>query len=107
MNGSVSTGRGRTTPFERWRGERSRLFPFLADVAVLRAYRGFRPYCPDHLPVIGADPRAPGLVHACGHEGAGIGLSTATGILVSQVLREAATDMSIQPFRPDRFGDAA
>jgi D-hydroxyproline dehydrogenase subunit beta len=84
-----------------------RLFPFLADVAAFRAYRGFRPYCPDHLPVIGADPRAPGLVHACGHEGAGIGLSTATGILVSQILREAATDMSIEPFRPDRFDEAA
>ena len=81
----------------------ARLFPFLADVAVLRAYRGFRPYCPDHLPVIGADPRAPGLVHACGHEGAGIGLATATGILVSQVVRGAATDMSLHPFRPDRF----
>jgi glycine/D-amino acid oxidase-like deaminating enzyme len=84
-----------------------RLFPFLADVAALRAYRGFRPYCPDHLPVIGADPRAPGLVHACGHEGAGIGLSTATGLLVSQVLRGAATDMSLEAFRPDRFEDVA
>lgn len=81
----------------------ARLFPFLTDVAVLRAYRGFRPYCPDHLPVIGADPRAPGLVHACGHEGAGIGLATATGILVSQVVRRVATDMSLHAFRPDRF----
>ncbi|HET7829652.1 MAG TPA: FAD-dependent oxidoreductase, partial [Candidatus Limnocylindrales bacterium] len=49
------------------------LFPFLADVSLLRSYLGFRPYCPDHLPIIGEDPRAPGLVHACGHEGAGIG----------------------------------
>ena len=30
------------------------LFPFLADVQALRTYQGFRPYCPDHLPVIGA-----------------------------------------------------
>jgi glycine/D-amino acid oxidase-like deaminating enzyme len=52
------------------------VFPFLADVALLRTYLGFRPYCPDHLPVIGEDPRAPGLVHACGHEGAGIGISS-------------------------------
>ena len=49
------------------------LFPVLAGVHALRAYRGFRPYCPDHLPVIGPDPRLPGLLHACGHEGAGIG----------------------------------
>src|SRR5699024_7513096 len=33
------------------------LFPFLADVAIMRHYHGFRPYCPDHLPVIGPDPR--------------------------------------------------
>jgi glycine/D-amino acid oxidase-like deaminating enzyme len=84
-----------------------RLFPFLADVAALRAYRGFRPYCPDHLPVIGADPRVPGLLHACGHEGAGIGLSTATGILLSQVLRAAPTEIELHPFRPERFDEDA
>ncbi|MBQ0825850.1 FAD-dependent oxidoreductase [Streptomyces sp. RG38] len=60
-----------------------RLFPFLRDVHLLRAYRGFRPYCPDHLPVVGPDPRAPGVVHACGHEGAGIGLAPGTGALVT------------------------
>ncbi|MGH3681289.1 MAG: NAD(P)/FAD-dependent oxidoreductase, partial [Natronosporangium sp.] len=51
------------------------LFPFLAAVPVLRAYRGFRPYLPDHLPAIGPDPHVPGLWHAGGHEGAGIGLA--------------------------------
>jgi D-hydroxyproline dehydrogenase subunit beta len=80
-----------------------RLFPCLADVAVLRAYRGFRPYCPDHLPVIGPDPRAPGLWHACGHEGAGIGLSAATGLLISQGLCDQQTELSLAPFRPERF----
>ena len=84
-----------------------RLFPFLADVDALRAYRGFRPYCPDHLPVIGADPRIPGLFHACGHEGAGIGLSTATGILLSQVLRGVSTEIALHPFRPERFDEDA
>ena len=37
----------------------------------MRAYVGFRPYAPDHLPVIGPDPRLLGLWHATGHEGAG------------------------------------
>ena len=45
------------------------LFPALAGIQVLRHYHGFRPYCPDHLPVIGPDPRAPGLLHACGTKG--------------------------------------
>ncbi|MDG9683909.1 FAD-dependent oxidoreductase [Streptomyces sp. DH18] len=63
-----------------------RLFPFLRGVHLLRAYRGFRPYCPDHLPVIGPDPRVPGVLHACGHEGAGIGLAPGTGALVTAQL---------------------
>jgi glycine/D-amino acid oxidase-like deaminating enzyme len=79
------------------------LFPFLADVHLLRGYLGFRPYCPDHLPVIGPDPRAPWLVHACGHEGAGIGLSAATGHLIAQTLTGTAPDLDLTPFRPDRF----
>lgn len=79
------------------------LFPFLADVTLLRTYLGFRPYCPDHLPVIGTDPRAPGLVHACGHEGAGIGLSAATGHLIAQTLTGATPDLDLTPFRPERF----
>ncbi|GAA3148879.1 hypothetical protein GCM10017687_77840 [Streptomyces echinatus] len=62
------------------------LFPFLERVRALRTYAGFRPYLPDHLPAIGPDPRAPGLFHACGHEGAGIGLATGTGRLVAQAL---------------------
>ncbi|MFD4024155.1 NAD(P)/FAD-dependent oxidoreductase [Streptomyces sp. NPDC058576] len=60
-----------------------RLFPFLRDVHLIRAYRGFRPYCPDHLPVVGPDPRVPGVLHACGHEGAGIGLAPGTGALIT------------------------
>jgi glycine/D-amino acid oxidase-like deaminating enzyme len=83
------------------------LFPFLADVALLRGYLGFRPYCPDHLPVIGPDPRVPGLVHACGHEGAGIGLSAATGHLIAQALTGVPPDLDLHPFRPDRFAAAA
>ena len=79
------------------------LFPFLADVSLLRTYLGFRPYCPDHLPVIGEDPRAPGLIHACGHEGAGIGLAAATAHLIAQHVTGRPTDLDLAPFRPDRF----
>ncbi|MEU1268644.1 FAD-binding oxidoreductase [Streptomyces sp. NPDC005799] len=85
----------------------TRLFPFLADVRALRAYTGFRPYMPDHLPAIGPDPRVPGLFHACGHEGAGIGLSTGTGHLIAQVLTAKTPDLDLAPFRPDRFAEEA
>jgi glycine/D-amino acid oxidase-like deaminating enzyme len=79
------------------------LFPFLATVTLLRAYRGFRPYTPDHLPVIGPDPRVPGLFHACGHEGAGIGLAPATGHLIAQLLTGSPTDVDPTPFAAERF----
>ena len=83
------------------------LFPFLADVNLLRTYLGFRPYCPDHLPVIGPDPRVPGLIHACGHEGAGIGLSAVTGHLIAQTIIGATPSLDLTPFRPDRFAAVA
>lgn len=82
-----------------------RLFPFLSRVRAMRTYLGFRPYLPDHLPAIGPDPRAPGLFHACGHEGAGIGLATGTGQLIAQVLSGKASELDLTPFRPERFGE--
>jgi glycine/D-amino acid oxidase-like deaminating enzyme len=81
----------------------TKLFPFLSDVHAMRSYLGFRPYMPDHLPAIGPDPRVPGLVHACGHEGAGIGLATGTGHLIAQLLGDRTPDLDLTPFRPDRF----
>jgi glycine/D-amino acid oxidase-like deaminating enzyme len=79
------------------------LFPMLASVKVMRSYLGFRPYCPDHLPVLGHDPRAPGLWHASGHEGAGIGLSVGTAKLLIQALGGQPTDLDLSAFRPERF----
>ncbi|MEV0947503.1 FAD-dependent oxidoreductase [Rhodococcus sp. NPDC049939] len=79
-----------------------RLFPFLADMQILRTYGGFRPYMPDHLPVIGEDPRVPGLYHVTGHEGAGVGLSVASAdILLAQILGEVPP-VDAAPFAVDR-----
>ncbi|MEU5719241.1 FAD-dependent oxidoreductase [Streptomyces sp. NPDC020403] len=84
-----------------------RLFPFLRKVHLIRAYRGFRPYCPDHLPVVGPDPRVPHVIHACGHEGAGIGLAPATGALVTAHLLgrpwRGADPAAYTALLPDRF----
>ena len=75
-----------------------RLFPFLGDMSVMRSYGGFRPFMPDHLPVIGRDHRRPGLWHATGHEGAGIGLSLATADLLRDQLLGSATAIDAAPF---------
>ncbi len=81
-----------------------RLFPVLAEVRLLRTYVGFRPWLPDHLPAIGEDPRVPGFVQASGHEGAGIGLAPATGLLVRALVTGSPALLDPAPFRPDRPG---
>jgi len=85
-------------------GKAIRLFPALRSVPLMRAYGGLRPYLPDHLPVIGLDPRAPGVWHAAGHEGAGIGLAPATGRLVADLFTGTPPHLDPAPFRVDRPG---
>lgn len=87
----------------RLAAQATRLFPVLAEVRAIRTYAGFRPYLPDHLPAIGPDPRAPGLFHACGHEGAGIGLAPATGLLIAAQLTGRQLPLDPAPFAPERF----
>ncbi|GIL25169.1 NAD(P)/FAD-dependent oxidoreductase [Actinocatenispora comari] len=79
-----------------------RLFPGLSGVPVMRAYGGFRPFVPDHLPVIGADERLPGLWHATGHEGAGIGLSVGTGRILANLIGGRTPPIDPVPFSPNR-----
>lgn len=79
------------------------LFPILAGAQLLRVYNGFRPYSPDHLPVIGADSLIPGLYHCAGHEGAGIGLSAGSGKVIAQLIKSETPIVNPEPFSPARF----
>ena len=83
------------------------LFPILSEVQLLRAYRGFRPYAPDHLPVIGEDAQIKGLWHNAGHEGAGIGLAPASAQLIAESVTGQRTFMDPTPFSPARFSKGA
>ncbi|HEY1701589.1 MAG TPA: FAD-binding oxidoreductase [Trebonia sp.] len=85
----------------------TRVFPFLAQASVLRVYGGFRPFMPDHLPVIGPDPRVPGLWHATGHEGAGIGLSLSTAELLRDLITGGTPAVDPRPFSSGRPGVTA
>jgi len=80
------------------------LFPALGRASAIRAYRGYRPYSPDHLPIIGADPEVPGLWYASGHEGAGIGLAPVTGRLLGELFAGGPTIVDPAPFAPGRPG---
>jgi glycine/D-amino acid oxidase-like deaminating enzyme len=49
----------------------------------------------------------PGVWHACGHEGAGIGLAPATGALITALLDGTPPLVAAQAFSPARFLDPA
>lgn len=81
------------------------LFPILRNVRLLRAYKGFRPYAPDHLPVIGQDSHVEGLWHCAGHEGAGIGLAPGSASLLTDSILGRESFMDASAFSPSRFSE--
>lgn len=81
------------------------LFPILRNVRLLRAYKGFRPYAPDHLPIIGQDSYVEGLWHCAGHEGAGIGLAPGSASLLTDTILGRNTFMDASVFSPNRFSE--
>jgi D-hydroxyproline dehydrogenase subunit beta len=54
------------------------------DIAGTEVRIGFRPYSRTGLPVIGPVPGSPGVFVAAGHEGSGLTLGPATGVLVKE-----------------------
>ncbi len=79
-------------------------FPGIRDVSVIRAYTGFRPYTPDHRPVVSWVHQVPGFFVAAGHEGDGISLAAVTGHLVADLITGAEPIVDPAPLSLDRFG---
>ena len=79
------------------------LFPALSSLRMMRSYVGYRPATPDRLPVLGEDADVPGLYHATGHEGAGVGLAPASADAISALLGERDPGFRLEPFSPARF----
>jgi glycine/D-amino acid oxidase-like deaminating enzyme len=80
-----------------------RFFPILAPPPMFQVRVGFRPYSPDHLPIIGEMPDITGFYVNTGHEGAGFGLGPASAKLLSQLILNRPSAMSLAPFHPARF----
>lgn len=81
-----------------------RFFPALAGVQIIRCYTGFRPYTADHLPILGACDEVPGFYLNTGHEGGGICMGPASGMLVAQVVTGQKTDIPMDAYNISRFG---
>ena len=79
------------------------LCPTLTTAAVTRTWAGLRPVTPDGRPIIGAEPRLPGLWYATGHGRNGILLAGITGVIVRQLLAGEPTVEDIDAYAPARF----
>jgi glycine/D-amino acid oxidase-like deaminating enzyme len=58
---------------------------------------------PDGLPIIGGEPRLPGLWYATGHGRNGILLAGLTGVLVRQLIEDENPSVDLTAFIPERF----
>jgi len=63
---------------------------------------GFRPSSPDGLPYIGRSDKKKNLIVATGHGMMGLSLGPAMGLLVSQIVAEQKTEMSVNSFAINR-----
>lgn len=81
----------------------SRLAPTLAKSAPARTWAGLRPGTPDGLPIVGPEPRLPGLWYATGHGRNGILLAGITGELVAHSVAGDEPPEILHQLRPGRF----
>ena len=79
------------------------LCPAFTSASVRRTWAGLRPVTPDGLPIIGAEPRLPGLWYATGHGRNGILLAGITGAIIRQLLTGEPPEEELAAFDPARF----
>lgn len=94
-----------TTPagLARLRATAAELLPALAGRAPRDSWAGLRPITPDGQPLLGRDPDAPAVIHACGHSRNGILMTPVTGPAVAALLAGEAPVHDLRAFDPTRF----
>src|SRR5262249_18013140 len=79
------------------------LVPGLKSAQLERCWAGLRPGSPDEMPFLGPVPGFDNLFVAAGHFRAGIQLSAATGLVMSELLLGRRLTIPLEPFRLDRM----
>ena len=79
------------------------LLPAAAEQPLTCAWSGFRPYCDDLKPVVGAVPARENTFVAAGHFKKGIMMSPVTGKILADLITSGKTDLPIEPLSPARF----
>jgi glycine oxidase len=81
------------------------LCPPLSGAPVNRSWAGLRPVSPDGLPLLGPEPRLPGLWYAAGYGRHGILLAGITAMLLRLMMNGQTPSEDLTPLRPERFFD--
>ena len=79
------------------------LFPMVGDVHIARSWTGIEAKTQDLLPVIGASPNTPGLLHVFGFSGHGFQLVPVVGAILCDLIVEGGTQRQITGFAPERL----
>jgi glycine oxidase len=79
------------------------LSPALVRAKIRRSWAGLRPITPDSLPIIGREPKVPGLWYATGHGRNGILLAGLTGVILARLIAGEQPPFSIRMYAPERF----
>lgn len=85
------------------RREWRELFPALRNRPFTCSWSGFRPYCADMQPVIGAVPGLRNVYVSAGHFRKGIMLSPLSGDLLAEQIVDSRVWDPAKAFRPERF----
>lgn len=80
-----------------------RAVPALADAAVVDTWAGLRPGTADELPILGEDPRMPGVFYATGHYRNGILLAPVTADLTADAVLGLPAKVDVRAFSAARF----
>jgi glycine oxidase len=79
------------------------LCPALVRSKIRRTWAGLRPVTPDGFPILGAEPRLPGLWYATGHGRNGILLAGITGVILSQLIAGSQPAHEVGALSATRF----
>jgi len=82
-------------------------FPVLKDVHVIRMWSGLIAQMSDGIPVLGFAQEVPGFILATGFSGHGFGLAPVIGRLISELIMDCTTSISISDFCYGRFSQGS
>jgi D-amino-acid dehydrogenase len=66
-------------------------------------WMGRRPSTPDSLPLLGAAPKAPGVIFAFGGQHVGLTIGPELGRVAAQIAAGVRVNADLSALRPDRF----